>query len=1321
MNKRIGHIIPLALMTILNNTLLSAAAIHEEPRGQAKQLLETAGLKGGLVIHIGCGNGRLTTNLRPNESFIVQGLDDNPDDVELAREYIKSLNLYGRVTADHLTGTKLPYVDNTVNLVVAENLGRIPMQEVVRVLAPEAVALVKEAGRWVRRVKPRPKETDEWTHYLYDASNNAVSNDTLVGPPRRMQWVAGPLYGRHHDHMSSVSAVVSSGGRVFYILDEGSRFSMLASPNWSLIARDAFNGTLLWRKRIGEWYSHLWPLKNGPAQAPRRLVAVGDRLYVTLGLGQPLVALDAATGQTVQRYEQTEAAEEVIASEGELFVIIDKLSEESESAGTIAARHEHGDGIGQQGPRDIVCLSAETGEVRWISERRILPITLAVDKQRVFFHDGQSVVCLDRRNSRELWRSDPVARTALIRPFYAPTLLVHDGVVLFAGGNRRMTALSAQNGKVLWAANHPPSGYASPEDLLVVEGLVWAGNTAAGIGTGVFTGRDVRTGQVISEFPPDVQTYWFHHRCHRGKATLKYLLMSRAGIEFIDINNRQWMANHWVRGACLYGIMPANGLLYAPHHPCACYLEAKLSGFNALAPASTGPRVPLEHSGRARLEKGPAYGQDIGTQAAVDEWPTYRHDSQRSGCAGTVVGAALEPAWKTHLGGRLTGPVVAEGKLFVASTDEHTVHAFEARSGEPLWQYTAGGRVDSPPTVYKGRVFFGSADGWVYCLRASDGRLIWRFRAALMDQRLMAFGQLESVWPVHGSVLIHDGLLYCVSGRSMFLDNGMALWRLDPYTGRMLSMTTLNDRDQTAGKDLQSYVSWLNMPTALPDILSTDGKLVYMRSQPFNLDGTRLTLEKLPSGGSYNAAPPATQRDDRRHLFCPTGFLDDSWWHRTYWMYGSTFVSGWSGYYLAGQVAPAGRILVFDRSRVYGFGRKPQYYRWTTPIEHHLFAADKAPTRRSGQTNEKEVTTVIRVKKSPTLDPAHTPFTVEAWVLAENTDGVIVANGGSAQGCVLYFNRGRPSFAVRINGRLYAVAAKERAVGSWVHLAGMLDPDKGLQLYVDGKLAGSSRAPGLITQAPLEPMEIGADDGTPVGDYDCPSAFKGVIDEVMIYHRTLDGREIAEYASNGRTAKPGKAGLILWYSFDQGAAVDVSGNNNNGQIQGAVSAPGRVGRAMRFVPGFLVRHHWATDVPMFVRAMVLAGDTLFIAGPPDMVEEQEVFRREKVTDRVKDLVDRTASLDAGNRAMLWAVSTADGSKLSEYDLDSPPVFDGMIAASGRLYIATVDGRILCFSSSSHDNADNIRLQTLLVESTLSCRTPQKIRSTGKGIVVCPPG
>ena len=130
------------------------------------------------------------------------------------------------MSIDRLAGKRLPYIDNLVNLIVAENQGGIPMAEVMRVLAPNGVAYVMKDGRWTKTIKPRPKTIDEWTHYLYDSSNNATSHDTAVGPPRRMQWVGSPRYSRHHDKMSSLSAAVSAGGRVFYIFDEASPVSI---------------------------------------------------------------------------------------------------------------------------------------------------------------------------------------------------------------------------------------------------------------------------------------------------------------------------------------------------------------------------------------------------------------------------------------------------------------------------------------------------------------------------------------------------------------------------------------------------------------------------------------------------------------------------------------------------------------------------------------------------------------------------------------------------------------------------------------------------------------------------------------------------------------------------------------------------------------------------------------------------------------------------------------------------------------------------------------------------------------------------------------
>ena len=216
---------------------------------------------------------------------------------------------------------------------------------------------------------------------------------------------------------------------------------------------------------------------------------------------------------------------------------------------------------------------------------------------------------------------------------------------------------------------------------------------------------------------------------------------------------------------------------------------------------------------------------------------------QRSGCSPAELAAQLAPRWQAKIGGRLSSLTAADGKLFVASIDRHTVSALAADSGRTAWTFTAGGRVDSPPTISQGLALFGCADGWVYCLRASDGTLAWRYRAAPADDKLMAFNQVESVWPLHGSILVHKRAACCLAGRNMFLDGGMRLLRLDAPTGTPLSETVLDDKDPRTGKNLQTLMAGKAIPVANADLLSCDGRYVYMAAQRFDLQGQRVAMD----------------------------------------------------------------------------------------------------------------------------------------------------------------------------------------------------------------------------------------------------------------------------------------------------------------------------------------------------------------------------------------------------------------------------------------------------------------------------------------------
>lgn len=1059
-------------------------------RVEADKILDATGVKGGLIVHLGCGDGALTAALRANESYLVQGLDTDAGKVSAARERIRALGLYGVVSARRWAGGRLPYVENLVNLVVGEDMAGISEKEVMRVLAPGGVAYIRAGDTWTRAVKPRPNQIDEWTHYLHDAGGNAVSRDTVVGPPRHLQWVGSPAWTRHHDNMSSFNAMVAAGGRVFYIMDEGLRAEIQLPSEWFVTARDAFNGTILWRRRIEDWHTQLWPAKSGPAQLPRRIVATGDTVYVTLGLTAPVTALDAATGRTLRTYGETAAAEEILVSDGTLFALVNpdngKRPWSTRPAyGTINDLRQEVDAWAWDGsPRVIVAADAEGGRVRWTARGPVVPLTLAVGGGRVVYHDGEKVICLDRETGVALWRSMPVARAAEIRSWFAPTLVLHEDVVLFAGaekmerhygGKDTMTALSAKTGEVLWSAEHPPSGYDSPEDVLVIGGLVWTAPLTNKRDSGVYTGRDLRTGEVRRTIASDYGEAMPHHRCHRGKATERFLMPSRTGVEYVDLAGGRWSRNDWVRGACLYGLMPANGLTYAPPQSCACYILAKLNGLNALAPAS--PRRPwpgkpreLDEEG---LERGPAYDEAsiAGTPVpGPGDWPCYRHDGMRSGSTATPVPVALGGVWETVLGGKLSSPVIAGGQVFVAEVEGHSVCALDAGTGSLRWRFTACGRVDSPPTIWGDRVLFGSRDGFVYCLRAADGALVWRFRAAPAEDQLLAFEQVESVWPLHGSVLVNEGIVHAVAGRSMFVDGGMRYLRLDAARGKRLSETVLDNRDPKTGEPLDGAIKWPNLPTALPDILSCDGRRVYMRAQVFDLEGQRAEV-----------VAPSDFRDqtgETAHLFCNTGFLDDSWWHRSLWLFGKTAMGGAGGWYQASYRTPTGRIMVFDGERVYSFDRQPQYFRGSTAVEYHLFAASKAPKILGGRDEPK-------------------------------------AN------------------------------AKRRA-----------------------------------NQPPPSRPEL----------------------------------------------------------------------------------------------------DWSHQAPVLGRALVLAEKTIFMAGPPDVVDEERTLLELDGAETRRLLAEQGDAYAGKKGALLLAVSATDGKKLAAYRLASMPVFDGMAAACGRLYMAATDGKVICLGA-----------------------------------------
>jgi outer membrane protein assembly factor BamB len=1027
------------LAGVVGLALLIAGEATAGPAEEARAMLNTAGVQGGLIVHLGCGDGKLTAALRANDGCLVHGLDAEASNVEAARQHIASLGLYGKVSVDQLRGDRLPYIDNLVNLIVVNQRGGITDAELLRVLAPRGVALVAQPGvQNAKLVKPWPQEIDQWTHFLHGPDNNAVAQDQRVASPFHVQWVGDPKWARNHNHLSSTSAVVSAGGRLFAIVDEGSIASLDLPPQWRLVARDAFNGVVLWKMPIDPWEGVLRPFRSGPADLARRLVAMGDRVYVTPGYTKPVVALDAATGAVVRQYAATDGADEIICDGKTLYVVAGVIP-----ADAYAAAQQRGAASPAPRQKRLLALDAASGALKWRKADEetsdLLPTTLCAAGGRVFFHSPKHLVCLDAASGQERWKSRRAVRTD--RPGWStPTVVVCDDVILAADGaappagarnkepeSIRWTASSAtmkgniatgeliaystRDGAELWRC---PSaqGYNVPADVFVAAGLVWASYSPGRNEPDFAEGRDLHTGKVVRRLqtgPAFTDTH--HHRCYRDKATERFILLGRTGVEFIDLAGAEPVRNCWVRGACQYGVLPANGLLYAPPHACACYIQSKLSGFWALAPRREATAGDAAAAEAAPLEKGPAYGNVQGSNVqgsmtggsdaslpsphsplptshsplptpdsplptphsplSSDDWPTYRHDAARTGRAATTVPAALHALWQAKLGGKLTSPVIGEGKLLVAAVDAHAVHALDPDSGRRLWQFVAGGRIDSPPTIAQGRAVLGCADGFVYCLRLDDGKLAWRFRAAPLDRRTVAFGQVESVWPVTGSVLERSGVVYCTAGRSSFLDGGMVLDRLDLQTGEPIGTTRFDSRDPKTGGEPEAIIEDVELPGALPDVLLCDGKNIFLRDKVLDLAGKE-------------------QAGFLPHLYSSAGLLDDSWWHRTYWLWGERTWGRASGWSVMPGIRPSGRLLASDEKTVFGYGRKNVS---SNNLEkHHLFHAAKEvePGGKAIRNNNLALTKYQKPAKVTFYWSREVPLVARALVLTQN---VLLAAG----------------------------------------------------------------------------------------------------------------------------------------------------------------------------------------------------------------------------------------------------------------------------------------------------------------------------------------
>lgn len=729
----------------------------------------------GLAVHVIAGNASARDKL-------VRNLGSSPAS--------------SAIMVEHLPLSSLPYLDHFANLLVADDrsvlkAGRPGQAELERVITPGGMLAVRKGNAWQFTRKAWPGNMDNWTHPNYDATNNKVSRDEVLQTPFGYKWIDG--MGVPPPSGSTCRGWIVNGGRLF--VQSSAEPENFVRPGSSdvkaaeyLVARDAFNGLVLWKQRLGPPADRsFWSQVKGAALVKVAPIAVDSHAVYAVREGK-LTAFDPRTGTVLFTCDNTYVPWAVRVNGGAIV-----------TAGFSAAA--------DSGKGGLEVFDVSNGSKRWTLERTVNSI--AASTNTVFAQtwastpEQSAVFACDLTSGTELFTiSGADCKGAVPR-----ILSVGDSYALI---NKKfaIACVSPRDGKTMWQLDSVPYFWGP-----VINGELWIDGRAIDVATG----RTVRQiphllfgegwglddngddfGCVAMGMVGNLMLSGRHHR------------YQRVGADSLELYYYRGM-----RAGCGPSMAAANGMLFTPQVNCVCNPTHPL-GFTAVAHVANDP-TPVDFTSSHGVERGPAFDAIRVDAARALAWPLFRANAERSSSSNLAPAYTYSPQWQTPvLAGALTGtlqdsrdsramaavspPVCGDGRVVVVSVNRGEVLAYDERSGSELWRYRAGSRIETPPSLLGTGCFFGCNDGYVYALDARDGRLAWRTRIAPREDRIMDHGMVESRWPVYGSVLVYRNTIYAAAGKTSEVDGGVVIVAMDPSNGerrwaRLIDVTQLAKND----------------------------------------------------------------------------------------------------------------------------------------------------------------------------------------------------------------------------------------------------------------------------------------------------------------------------------------------------------------------------------------------------------------------------------------------------------------------------------------------------------------------------------------------
>lgn len=568
----------------------------------AEEILRRSGVREGICVDLGCGDGRLAEALVRRSQLTVLGVESDPAKAAAARRRLTGLGLYpARVAIVERNPARSVLPAYVANLVVSSAglvSGEAPAgrADVQRLLRPYGgTACVGRAGQLHLEVRGPLEGAGQWTHQNHSPANTLCAADEHLKGPLSTLWfrdVDFEIVSRHGQGPAPLSA------RGYLVVEGVDGVCVL----------DAYNGRTLWT----HWIEGVLRDYDGVHHD----VAVGDTgsniclgddsVYVATG--DRCLRLDLATGRKLGEFPTPAAPGDrhrawgyVACADGLLF-------------GSIAnADHAVSPRYAQIKLRTesvlLFALDARSGKLRWTHRPQdsLRHNAIAVSGGRVYLIDrpiamadritepkpggthrpllkpgqqpGGVLLALDAATGKPVWRqADDVFGTQLaVSPKHNLVLMYYQGVKhkffkLPSEVGGRMAAFATADGRRVW--DRPANYLTRPilnGDTIYAEGGVWD----------LETGRDVP----------------FNFRRSYGCGQISsstHLMLFRSGtLGYWDLTREVGVENFGgIRPSCWFSAIPAGGLVLVPDGSSKCVCSYQMQAWVALQPGEAAVGSP---------------------------------------------------------------------------------------------------------------------------------------------------------------------------------------------------------------------------------------------------------------------------------------------------------------------------------------------------------------------------------------------------------------------------------------------------------------------------------------------------------------------------------------------------------------------------------------------------------------------------------------------------------------------------------------------------------------------------------------------------------